>query len=201
VTEIRQKLPAAERRRAVLEAATRAFAEGSYRGTTTAEIARAVGCSEPILYRHFPSKRDLYLACMEHQWQELKAQFEEAVEAGDPKAAVHKVKAKLTSVAQGRAPLSQFWVQALTEANEDPVIRRWLRRHLQEVHDFLADEMRLGQQLGVVLAERDVEAEAWITMGGILLGAVGQRLGGLLDDVLPRIVESRRQWMTGSTSP
>ena len=67
MTEIRHKLPAAERRRAVVKAAARVFAEGSYRGTTTAEIARAVGCSEPILYRHFPSKRDLFFACVDEQ--------------------------------------------------------------------------------------------------------------------------------------
>jgi AcrR family transcriptional regulator len=197
VTETRQKLPAAERRRAVLDAASRAFAAGSYRGTTTAEIARAVGCSEPILYRHFRSKRELYLACLEQQWQEVKAEFQAAVDEGDPEAAVHRVKAALTSVAGGRVPLSHFWVQALTEANDDPEIGRWLRLHLRAVHDFIAAEMRLGQELGLVLPERDVEAEAWITMGGLFLGAVGQRLGGLLDDVVPRIVASRREWMSG----
>src|SRR5207244_7371149 len=63
------RLPAAERRQAFLEAALRVFSEGSYRGTTTAEIAREAGVSEPILYRHFPSKRDLYLACIEESWR------------------------------------------------------------------------------------------------------------------------------------
>ena len=43
-------------------------------------------------------------------------------------------------------------------------------------------------------------AEAWVTMGGILLGAVGQRLGGLMDDVHPRIVAARRAWMSGTAS-
>ena len=200
MTEVRHKLPAAERRRAVVKAAARVFAEGSYRGTTTAEIARAVGCSEPILYRHFPSKRDLYFACVEQQWEELQALFESAAAEGDPVAAMDKAKKALTSIAQGRVPLSHFWVQALSEASEDAEIRRWLRRHLKEVHDFLAEKMRQGQELGVILPERDVEAEAWVTMGGILLGAVGQRLGGLMDDVHPRIVAARRAWMSGTAS-
>ena len=56
------RLPAAERRQSLLEAALPIFAAGSYRGVTTAEIARAAGVSEPVLYRHFPSKRALYLA-------------------------------------------------------------------------------------------------------------------------------------------
>jgi len=54
-----QRLPAAERRQAILEAALRVFSNSSYDGATTAEIAREAGVSEPILYRHFASKREL----------------------------------------------------------------------------------------------------------------------------------------------
>ena len=65
------RLPAAARRRAILDAALRVFAAGSYSGATTAEIARAVGVTEPILYRHFASKRELYLACIDEAWRAL----------------------------------------------------------------------------------------------------------------------------------
>ena len=41
------------------------FSTGSYSGATTAEIAREAGVSEPILYRHFASKRELYFACLD----------------------------------------------------------------------------------------------------------------------------------------
>jgi AcrR family transcriptional regulator len=70
------RLPAAERRLAIVEAAIRVFTEGSYRGTTTAEIARAAGVSEPILYRHFASKRDLYLAALDRAWSQAHAAWE-----------------------------------------------------------------------------------------------------------------------------
>src|SRR5262249_46622928 len=62
------RMPAAERGKALIEAALSMFGEGSYRGTTTAEIAHEAGVSEPILYRHFASKRDLYLACIDEAW-------------------------------------------------------------------------------------------------------------------------------------
>ena len=48
------------------------FATGSYSGATTAEIAREAGISEPILYRHFASKRELYFACLEDAWGSLR---------------------------------------------------------------------------------------------------------------------------------
>src|SRR5205823_13038702 len=75
------RLAASERRAALLDTACQTFAQGSYRGTTTAEIAREAGISEPILYRHFASKRDLYLACLEDMWTRVRAGWEEALAA------------------------------------------------------------------------------------------------------------------------
>src|SRR2546426_7181412 len=66
------RLSAAERRTAIIAAALRVFSEGSYAGATTAQIAREAGISEPILYRHFSSKRDLYFACLDDAWVGLR---------------------------------------------------------------------------------------------------------------------------------
>ena len=63
------RLTAPERRLDLVTTARRMFTEGSYRGTTTAAIAKAAGVSEPILYRHFASKRDLYLAVLDDVWE------------------------------------------------------------------------------------------------------------------------------------
>src|SRR6185436_2135822 len=79
----RPKLSGEERRQAVLETARRVFSASSYRGATTAEIAREAGISEPILYRHFGSKRDLYIACLDEAWRVFRELAEEAL-AEDP---------------------------------------------------------------------------------------------------------------------
>ena len=73
-------MPAAERRRLLIETTIRVFSDGSYRGTTTAEIARAAGISEPILYRHFASKRELYLAALDHVWSKARAKWTEVLD-------------------------------------------------------------------------------------------------------------------------
>ena len=75
------RLSAEQRRAAVLECACGIFSKGSYRGTTTAEIARRAGVTEPILYRHFQSKRDLYLACLDSAWVDTRRMWEQAVAA------------------------------------------------------------------------------------------------------------------------
>ena len=76
------RLPAEERRASLLSIACGLFARRSYRGTTTAEIARAAGVTEPVLYRHFASKRALYLACMDWSWEQVKELWAERLAAG-----------------------------------------------------------------------------------------------------------------------
>jgi AcrR family transcriptional regulator len=44
----------------------RLFSEKGFRGTTTRELAAAVGVTEPVLYQHFSTKRELYHAIIEH---------------------------------------------------------------------------------------------------------------------------------------
>jgi AcrR family transcriptional regulator len=67
------RLPAAERRALIEEAAARLFAQHGYAGTTVEEIVAAAGVSKPILYRHFESKRDLHVRLLERRRDELAA--------------------------------------------------------------------------------------------------------------------------------
>ncbi len=176
------RLTAAERRLELIETALRVFTEGSYRGTTTAEIARAAGVSEPILYRHFASKRDLYLAALDHVWDKARTSWEAALaDTSDVRAALEQMGRGHYSVRDCKLQLAELWVQALSEASEDPELRRHLRRHMREVHDFMAGVIRRGQEQGVLHRDRDPDAEAWIFLAGGILGMVGRRVG-LLDE-------------------
>jgi AcrR family transcriptional regulator len=190
------RLPAAERRRLLVETAIRVFSEGSYRGTTTAEIARAAGVSEPILYRHFASKRELYLAALDHVWSEAKAMWE-ATLFGEKTVAggFESIGRGHFSVRDCKFQLAELWVQALGEAADDPELRKHLRKHMREVHDFLADAIRRGQAEGSLHADRDAEAEAWVFMAGGLFGMVGRRVGLLDDGEVARIRAARLDWM------
>ena len=193
------RLTAEERRAAVLECACGIFSKGSYRGTTTAEIARRAGVTEPILYRHFRSKRDLYLACLESAWADTRAMWERAV-ADEPDPALWMTAmgaAYLKAAKERHALVANLWIQALTEASDDVEIRRYLKRHMREVHEFVAGVIRRAQEAGGVPQDRDAEAEAWIFVSLGLLETVSKRLGGMLDDDFPGIVTSRRRWITG----
>jgi AcrR family transcriptional regulator len=192
------RMAAADRRRQLVETAIRLFTDGSYRGTTTAEIARAAGVSEPILYRHFASKRDLYLAALDHVWAKTRETWERKLdEAPDVCAAIEAIGKGHVSVRSPKLQLAELWVQALSEASEDPELRRRLRAHMREVHDFVADLVRRGQFEGAIASERDADAEAWIMLAGGILGMVGRRVGLLDDTELQAIRTARLAWLRG----
>src|SRR5262245_47201725 len=189
----RVRLTGEERRQAVLEAATRVFFASSYRGATTAEIAREAGITEPILYRHFGSKRDLYLACLDEAWRQFREFSEEAI-ASDPVGCLGAI-ADAYMAKRSRLRLVDLWIQAPAVAPEDGVIAKAVREQIREVHDFFSAVIRRGIEDGVVNADRDPVAEAWIFVAGGLLATIDYRLGGLLGDDLDRVRASRRAWM------
>jgi AcrR family transcriptional regulator len=198
MTATRHRLPADERRRGVLDSACQVFSKSSYRGATTSEIARAAGITEPILYRHFGSKRDLYLACLDEAWTSFRTAAEEAI-AQDPETCLGAI-ADAYMAKRDKIRLVDLWVQALTEASDDPIIAKALRTQIREVHDFFADIIGDAQARGAVHADRDPVAEAWIFIGGGLLATMDARLGGLLGDDLNRVRTERRRWMLAAPS-
>jgi TetR/AcrR family transcriptional regulator len=192
------RLPAAQRRKAIVDTALRVFSEGSYRGTTTAEIAREAGVSEPILYRHFASKRELYLAAIEEAWTRLRTGWEDAMAAEpDPSAWIPIMAKSYVCLRDAKPIVSDLWMQAVVEAGDDEEVRTFLKRHMREVHGFMADVIRRVQEAGAVNQGRDPEAEAWISLAGGLLGTIGRRVGLLKETDFESIRNSRREWMTG----
>lgn len=62
---MKTRMRGAERQAAIVRSAMYLFAEKGFRGTTTRELASALGVTEPVLYRHFQTKRELYGAIIE----------------------------------------------------------------------------------------------------------------------------------------
>jgi len=76
----------AERRAAIVQAAIRRFAIHGFRGTTTRELAAAAGVSEPVLYQHFATKRDLYTAIVDQLIAQAHERFDERAKKLEPEA-------------------------------------------------------------------------------------------------------------------
>jgi AcrR family transcriptional regulator len=74
-------MPAAERRELVLEAAVAEFGARGMAGTSTEDVARRAGISQPYLFRLFPTKKALFLALVERCFRRVEDAFTAA--AGD----------------------------------------------------------------------------------------------------------------------
>jgi AcrR family transcriptional regulator len=66
-----RRMPRAERREQILNAATRAFARAGFTATGLDDVAAEAGISHVILYRHFDSKAALYRAVLERACDRL----------------------------------------------------------------------------------------------------------------------------------
>ena len=77
-------MTAADRRAAILDAARSAFADAGYHETSLDAVAARAGVSKGLLYEHFSSKRELYLAMLEMHVHELVERISGAVARAEP---------------------------------------------------------------------------------------------------------------------
>jgi len=80
MTETKQRMPAAERRELVLDAAVADFAVHGLAGTSTEDVARRAGISQPYLFRLFPTKKALFIELVERCYRRVQDAFAAAAE-------------------------------------------------------------------------------------------------------------------------
>jgi AcrR family transcriptional regulator len=74
----RTRLTAEERQIQLVTAAVTAFSSGGYAGTTTDQVARLAGVSQPYVIRLFGTKQELFLAALKHATDRIEQTFREA---------------------------------------------------------------------------------------------------------------------------
>jgi len=180
------RLPVEERRAEVVEAAIKAFAVGGYAGTSTEEIARLAGVSQPYLFRLFGSKQALFMAAVGRCFEHVREQFTDAAQHPLP---VNDYPPTLAAIGARYAEmlrdltLLRLQLHAYA-ASSDPVIRDYVRSEFakliatvaeasgvpaSELRDFFAQGMLMNLAAALELTEADV---AWQRMceGGVVLG-------------------------------
>jgi len=74
----RTRVPAAERREALIAAAVHEFAHGGLHGTPVERIARRVGVAQPYVFSLFGNKRELFIAAIERSFERVAETFHRA---------------------------------------------------------------------------------------------------------------------------
>ncbi len=83
LTRVSTRLPAARRRRQLLDVALRVFAERGFHDASMNDIAIAAGVTKPVLYQHFTSKRELFAELLSDVGRDLQDTITKAVTAAE----------------------------------------------------------------------------------------------------------------------
>lgn len=147
----RQRLSGPERRAAIVDSAINLFSERGFRGTTTRELAAAVGVSEPVLYQHFLTKRALYDAILElntqEPSQEVGEQLKTLSEAGDNRAFFRLLAQLLLDFYLRDPRYPRLLMFSSLEGHELSQI--FYERHVACFYEFLTGHIRRQIDLGV----------------------------------------------------
>jgi len=156
------RMKAPDRRRQLLDAAARCFARHGYRGTKTAMIAAEAGVSEPIIYRHFKSKQNLFIDLITKVADEVFENWQEAARrAASPVDKLRTLLVRNPATSDPRtAEVYRILFHASTETAE-PAIRRAIRRHYERYLQALAAVMAEAQQAGQIRSDVPAEWLAW----------------------------------------
>jgi AcrR family transcriptional regulator len=79
-TRTRRRMRGVERRAQLLDVARKVFGRHGFHSVTMDSVAKEAGVTKPILYDHFPSKRDLYLALLEADLANLRERLHDALD-------------------------------------------------------------------------------------------------------------------------
>lgn len=156
------RLPAAKRKTQLLDTAASVFASMGYHGTTTSELAKAAGVSEPIIYRHFESKKGLFIELIERTGQDTLSAWKKALaDLSDPAERLVRLLASNPMVEAKAQVRYRVIVQAMTET-QDPDITAALQAHILRLHAFIAAELQAAQDAGVAKAAFSSELVGWL---------------------------------------
>jgi AcrR family transcriptional regulator len=154
---------AQQRRRQLLEVAASLFARLGYRGTTTAELAKAAGITEPILYRHFNNKLDLFVTLADEVGREVIQGWEDALKGvSDPAERLQILLAGNPAVHERGKGVYRVIFQAMTETEGDQEIASSIRKHFTKLHRFIADELNDLQKKGTIRKDEPAAGLAWL---------------------------------------
>lgn len=171
----RARLTGDERRATILAAARSEFARAGYHGASTASIARAAGCSEPMLYKHFVGKQALFSAVLAEVSTVIEQGFDDVIAA--PGDLLERLLAFLPKIMHdpGYVEMLQLRKLAITIVQE-PTVHELLSslqaRHVERV----ADAIERAKEQGHVRDDVDADHVAWAWTGFMLAGCYREAL-------------------------
>ncbi|MEE9404145.1 MAG: TetR/AcrR family transcriptional regulator [Algisphaera sp.] len=155
-----------ERRVELTPVLAEAFAQLGYAGATTAKLAAHCELAENQLYRLWSSKKAMFLAVIDHLYEQQARWWKEQLEEGDPATVVARILEK-EGRERGSTGLHRVLFAGLS-ATEDEEIRTALKSMYRSFHRFIADLLKQhAKASGGIGLQPELAAWALIGLGTV----------------------------------
>ncbi|SDT28238.1 DNA-binding transcriptional regulator, AcrR family [Agromyces flavus] len=159
------RMKAADRREQILQAATAVFGAKTYVGTTTDEVARAAGVSQPYVVRLFGTKEKLFIEVIDRAYDRLLEEFRAAL-PGDAEGRAERMGRAYTGLLSERGMLPV--IANSTALGGEHQIGRVARAGFSRIWRFIREEAGFSQE----------ETRSFMATGMLINTIVGLRLTG-----------------------
>jgi len=166
----KKRLPAKERKKQILKCAVKVFAQTNYQSTRVADIAAEAGISEAAVYKHFPSKNDIYLDVLKHMSTRILTFWKEEIHK-EPDAYQALRNMGITYFRRMSKHHDELKVQfqAIAEV-ANPEIADRLHQDHQNYMDLIGKVIKKGINKGSFRKDADPDILSWLFNGvGILM--------------------------------
>lgn len=175
---IDRSIASAGKRKRILDAAVRVFAEHGYHGARVGDIAEDAGVAHGLLYHYFASKDEVLKTIFVENWGELLKRFRAVEETHEP------ADEKLAGIAK---------ILLRTWRNDPALVTVMVRevarsQHIQgqvaevgEAFEIIQRVIEQGQATGLFRPGIDARLASWVLYGGLEEVLTGWVLGQLPD--------------------
>lgn len=166
----RVRLRGEDRRTLILQSAKRVFARSTYAEASVGELARESEVTEPMLYKHFGSKKGLFLAILGEGSTQFLAILRERIwhrAEEDLLDALAQIVDEYYAVITADPETQRILFQAVTQVG-DPEIARCVSKHNQALYALIRQLVEHAKARGFLDPEITVDAATWGYMSMIL---------------------------------
>jgi len=174
----KERLSSGERRQQIIEKAAEIFAAHGLDGARTRQIAEACGINEATLYKHFPSKKALFMAAMTRFHEKTIIGWHKAVEAEpDGLAALRRLVELGLPGLYGDPEFCTSLLHQLAAAIQDEAAREAVTQWITRSYDFRRQLIERGIEDGSLRPDLDADRYTFLLSGIGWACAVSVALG------------------------
>jgi AcrR family transcriptional regulator len=154
------RLKAPQRREQLISVATKQFAKFGFDATTTDTIAKSAGVTEPILYRHFGSKQELFVAITREVSRQTLQHWRDLIgPIDDPAEQLREIARTFPAHLKDHGDTYRVIHNALTTSRDRKVLAV-LREHYHQMETFFVAIFQTGIDRGV-FRQIDCKTPCW----------------------------------------